>query len=59
MNRDHQPCKSCSKFVPGKAETGYCTGYERAAQANDPPCVLFTEMGAWATRQSLQPPKFK
>lgn len=46
MNRTHPPCRCCAKFVPAKAGAGHCTGFDRPAEAEDQPCVPFTEQGS-------------
>ena len=48
MNREHQPCSACSKFVPG--QVGHCTGFDRPAAADDRSCVLFTQQGSRQAR---------
>lgn len=50
MNRDHPPCGACAKFVPAKPGTGDCTGFDRPAQADDAPCVLFVLQGSREAR---------
>lgn len=50
MTREHPPCGACAKFVPAKAGTGDCTGFDRPAQADDAPCVLFVQQGSREAR---------
>ncbi len=50
MNREPQPCSACSKFVPAKAGSGHCTGFDRPAQEDDAPCVLFVQQGSREAR---------
>lgn len=50
MNREHLPCRACSKFVPAKAGSGHCTGFDRPAEADDRPCVLFVLQGSREAR---------
>jgi hypothetical protein len=55
MNREHLPCSACFKFVPAKTGSGHCTGFDRPAEADDRPCVLFAEQGSWETRKGQMP----
>ncbi len=56
MNRDHQPCGTCSRFLPTGAQKaheegpGHCEGFERPAHSTDRPCVLFVEQGSREAR---------
>lgn len=50
MNRERPPCGACAKFIPAKAGSGDCTGFDRPAQADDAPCVLFVQQGSREAR---------
>jgi hypothetical protein len=54
MNRDHPPCGACAKFVPAKTGTGHCTGFDRPAEADDRPCVLFVAAGSLEARNGAK-----
>lgn len=54
MNREHQPCGACSKFVPAKAGSGHCTGFDRPASTGDQPCVLFVAAGSLEARKGAK-----
>jgi len=45
MTRDHPPCAACARF-----KAAHCDGFDRPAQADDAPCVLFVEQGSRAAR---------
>jgi hypothetical protein len=49
MNREHPPCSTCAKFTPG-----HCAGFDRPAQADDRPCVLFMERGTYDTAKAAR-----
>jgi len=56
MNREHQPCGTCSRFLPTGGQKaheegpGHCEGFERPAHSTDRPCVLFVERGSREAR---------
>lgn len=54
MTREYPPCSSCAKFVPAKAGTGCCTDFDRPANAEDQPCVLFLHRGTRSARMAAR-----
>lgn len=60
MNRDHEPCRECAKFLPTGGQKahedgpGRCEGRERDAHSTDQPCVLFVKQGSWAARRAAK-----
>ena len=56
MNRDHDPCRCCARFLPTGGQKlhedgpGWCEGEEREAHSTDHPCPLFLEQGSRQAR---------
>ena len=56
MNRDHDPCRCCARFLPTGGQKlhedgpGWCEGEEREAHSTDHPCPLYLERGSRAAR---------
>ena len=56
MNRIHDPCRCCARFLPTGGQKlhedgpGWCEGNERDAHSTDHPCPLYVERGSRAAR---------
>jgi len=56
MNRDHDPCRACGRFLidasvrRNEEGPGHCEGFDRPAHSTDAPCVLFVERGSREAR---------
>jgi len=46
MNREHPPCGTCAKYI-----ASHCEEFDRAAAADDQPCVLFLARGSWTHKK--------
>lgn len=65
MNRDHEPCRECARFLatggqkPDEEGPGLCEADGTPANSTGRPCVLFVKRGSWMHRKSLRSPEFK
>lgn len=56
MKRDHDPCRTCARFLPTGGQKlhvdgpGHCECFDRPAQSTDRPCVLYVERGSREAR---------
>jgi len=57
MNRIHDPCRCCARFLPTGGQKlhedgpGLCEGNERPAHSTDHPCPLYLERGSKRARE--------